>query len=163
MIKHTQTIHGQQSTNCLSVFDHFVGLVFKGSINIMTNKWFKWTNSVNDRQECTYSWLEKISNISLIVLLFYKIFSKMACMLGQFFSQMQKTKYNLSRVLSFAFLLSLQLCITFDLNCFISSYSYYVLLLHFFEKRKKTKNERKKRLLNIDRDTIFVWFCLIFF
>ena len=163
MIKHTQTIHGQQSKNCLSVFDHFVGLVFKGSISITTNKWLKWTNPVNVRQECTYSWLEKISNISLIVLLFYKIFSKMACMLGQFFSQMQKTKYNLSRVLLFAFLLSLQLCITFDLNCFISSYSYYVLLLHFFEKRKKTKNERKKRLLNIDRDTTFVWFCLIFF
>ena len=30
MIKHTQTIWRQQSTNCLSVFDHFVGLALKG-------------------------------------------------------------------------------------------------------------------------------------
>ena len=28
MVKHTQTIRRQ--TNCLSVFDHFVGLAFKG-------------------------------------------------------------------------------------------------------------------------------------
>ena len=27
MVKHTQTIHRQQATNCLSVFDHFVMLV----------------------------------------------------------------------------------------------------------------------------------------
>ena len=25
MVKHTQTIHRQKSTNCLSVFDHFAG------------------------------------------------------------------------------------------------------------------------------------------
>ena len=32
MFKYTQTIRRQQSTeqNCLSVFDHFVGLAFKG-------------------------------------------------------------------------------------------------------------------------------------
>ena len=30
MIKHTQTIRRQKPTNCLSVFDHFVGLVLKG-------------------------------------------------------------------------------------------------------------------------------------
>ena len=29
MVKHTQTIHRQQPTNCLCVFDHFVGLVPK--------------------------------------------------------------------------------------------------------------------------------------
>ena len=29
MVKHTQTIRRQQSTNCLSVFDHFMGLVVK--------------------------------------------------------------------------------------------------------------------------------------
>ena len=28
--KHTQTICCQKPTNCLSVFDHFVGLAFKG-------------------------------------------------------------------------------------------------------------------------------------
>ena len=30
LVKHTQTIRRQKSTNCLSVFDHFMGLVFKG-------------------------------------------------------------------------------------------------------------------------------------
>ena len=29
MVKKTQTIRWQQPTNCLSVFDHFVGLPFK--------------------------------------------------------------------------------------------------------------------------------------
>ena len=29
IVKHTQTIHQQHPTNCLSMFDHFVGLVFK--------------------------------------------------------------------------------------------------------------------------------------
>ena len=30
MVKHTQTIRGQQPMNDLSVFDHFVGLRHKG-------------------------------------------------------------------------------------------------------------------------------------
>ena len=30
MVKHTQTIRRQKPTNCLSVFDHFVGLMRKG-------------------------------------------------------------------------------------------------------------------------------------
>ena len=30
MVKHTQTIHRQKSTNCLGVFDHFAGLALKG-------------------------------------------------------------------------------------------------------------------------------------
>ena len=30
MVKQTQTICQQKTTNCLSVFDHFVGLAFKG-------------------------------------------------------------------------------------------------------------------------------------
>ena len=30
MVKHTQTIRRQQPTNCLSVFDWFVGLELKG-------------------------------------------------------------------------------------------------------------------------------------
>ena len=35
MAKHIQTIRRQQRTNCLSVFDHFVGLTLKGlSIHI---------------------------------------------------------------------------------------------------------------------------------
>ena len=30
MVKHTQTIRRQKPKNCLSVFDHFVGLGLKG-------------------------------------------------------------------------------------------------------------------------------------
>ena len=30
MVKHTQTIRPQQPTNCLSVFDHFMGLALEG-------------------------------------------------------------------------------------------------------------------------------------
>ena len=30
MVKHTQAIRRQQPTNCLSMFDHFVGLALKG-------------------------------------------------------------------------------------------------------------------------------------
>ena len=33
MIKQTQIIRRQQPTNCLSVFDHFVGLALKGLSN----------------------------------------------------------------------------------------------------------------------------------
>ena len=32
MVKHTQAIRRQQPTSCLSVFDYFVVLVFKGLI-----------------------------------------------------------------------------------------------------------------------------------
>ena len=32
MVKHTQTIRRQQPTNCLGIFDHFVGLALKGII-----------------------------------------------------------------------------------------------------------------------------------
>ena len=33
VVSHTQTIHRQMPTNCLSVFDDFVGLTFKGLIS----------------------------------------------------------------------------------------------------------------------------------
>ena len=37
MAKHTQTIPRQFATNCLSMFDHFVGLALKGLKNIFSN------------------------------------------------------------------------------------------------------------------------------
>ena len=33
MVKHTQKFGRQQPTNCLTVFNHFVGLVLKGLIS----------------------------------------------------------------------------------------------------------------------------------
>ena len=38
MVKHTQTIHRHQPTNCLSVFDHFVNLALKGVSNIESSR-----------------------------------------------------------------------------------------------------------------------------
>ena len=38
MVKHTQTIHRQKPTNCLSVFDHFVGLALKGLREYVNSK-----------------------------------------------------------------------------------------------------------------------------
>ena len=34
MVKHTQIIRPQQPTNCMSVFDHFVGLTLKRLTNL---------------------------------------------------------------------------------------------------------------------------------
>ena len=34
MVKHTQTIRQLLPTNCLSVFDHFVGLALKGLMSL---------------------------------------------------------------------------------------------------------------------------------
>ena len=41
MFKHTQTIRRQQPTNCLSVFEHFVGLALKGliAVFVLTNSY----------------------------------------------------------------------------------------------------------------------------
>ena len=35
MVKHTQTMCRQRSTNCLSMFDHFVGAALKGLMKIL--------------------------------------------------------------------------------------------------------------------------------
>ena len=40
MIKHAQTIPWQQPSNCLSVFEHFVGLVLKGLTHFMPMFYF---------------------------------------------------------------------------------------------------------------------------
>ena len=37
MVKHTKVIRQQQPRNCLSVFDHFVGLTLKG-LRILENE-----------------------------------------------------------------------------------------------------------------------------
>ena len=39
MVKHTQTIHRQEPTNCMSVFDNFVGLSLKGLNPLPFNTW----------------------------------------------------------------------------------------------------------------------------
>ena len=47
MVKHTQTICRQQSTNCLSVFDHFVKLVLKGlRVFLLAYQGFKTWNAI---------------------------------------------------------------------------------------------------------------------
>ena len=51
IVKHTQTIRHQNPTNYLSVFDHFVGLVFKGLMRHVPNTFlnyfiFRWSYGV---------------------------------------------------------------------------------------------------------------------
>ena len=43
--KHTQTIRRQEPTNCLSVFDYFVGLTLNG-VNILDSKKLLGTNQI---------------------------------------------------------------------------------------------------------------------
>ena len=46
MVKHTQTIRQLLPTNCLSVYDHFVGLALKGlTSNSLNNKIFQYTRA----------------------------------------------------------------------------------------------------------------------
>ena len=51
MVRHTQTIRRLLPTNCLSVFDHFVGLVLKGlkmrSIDVILGSSLLTLNSFN--------------------------------------------------------------------------------------------------------------------
>ena len=43
MVKHTQAIRRQEQMNCLSIFDHFVGLVHKRLLrNILSVYFFAW-------------------------------------------------------------------------------------------------------------------------
>ena len=37
MVKHTQTIRHLLATNCLGMFDHFVGMALKGLIHYQTS------------------------------------------------------------------------------------------------------------------------------
>ena len=64
MVKHTETIRRQQTTNCLSVFDHFVWLAFKGLIIVMpimerndisVEAYFKTRSSIYDGDFCDNS------------------------------------------------------------------------------------------------------------
>ena len=61
MVKHTQTIRGQQSTNCLSVFGHFVVLKLKG-LTVITKDVLQVLNYVSGdvfmefRQKYVSSW-----------------------------------------------------------------------------------------------------------
>ena len=45
VVKHIQTIRRQKPTNCLSVFDHFVGLAFKG-LSLPQHKQIRYYNQI---------------------------------------------------------------------------------------------------------------------
>ena len=47
MAKHTQTIRRLLPTNCLGVFDHFVGLALTGLTNTLLLKSFEVINRIN--------------------------------------------------------------------------------------------------------------------
>ena len=48
MVKHTETIRRQKPTNCLSVFEHFVGLALKGLTKLRERRALEeWQNNTN--------------------------------------------------------------------------------------------------------------------
>ena len=53
MVKHTQTIRRVLPVNCLSVFDHLVGLAFKGlrTATLICFKWFDMHYGVNQAHQ----------------------------------------------------------------------------------------------------------------
>ena len=63
MVKHTQTIRLQQLMNCLSVFDHFMGLALKGLISygLIISKVLTW------QVECPYYYAFPLSAIGLSI------------------------------------------------------------------------------------------------
>ena len=65
MIKHTQTIRGQKQTNCLSVFDHFVGLALKGLMLVLLSDGVPWSFAETEiLRDVTFS----LSNVRLVVM-----------------------------------------------------------------------------------------------
>ena len=60
MVKHTQTIRRQKPTNCLSVFDHFVGLALKGLRYVDKGKQISRCWQVNDLRNQVSKWLTYI-------------------------------------------------------------------------------------------------------
>ena len=71
MIKHTLTIHRLLSTNCLSVFDHYVGLALKGLIVTIFKIAFNLVRLhfklLNEFQHQCYIGLRKIQNFSTML------------------------------------------------------------------------------------------------
>ena len=58
MVKHAQTIRRLLPTNCLSVFDHFVGLALKG-LRIQNNYWRLSGDFFNSIPKRRYYWVWK--------------------------------------------------------------------------------------------------------
>ena len=50
MVEHSQTIRRQNPTNCLSVFDHFVGLALKG-LRLVNLKQTKFLNKFEPKSK----------------------------------------------------------------------------------------------------------------
>ena len=65
MVKYTQTVHRQQSTNCLSVFDHVVGLGLNGLISVFAK--YKQKEIFQRKQKVIF--LHKIHELSKYFLL----------------------------------------------------------------------------------------------
>ena len=73
MVKHTQTIRRQKPTNCLSVFDHFLGLTLKGlmanfnfyAVSILSVK--EWAHNFRGKASIALrGYREEIHKVSLL-------------------------------------------------------------------------------------------------
>ena len=69
MVKYTQTIRQQQPTNCLSIFEHFVGLALKG---FMSKKAAKSEAYSEPSQTSKIEFFAKILNIFHTLTIFAK-------------------------------------------------------------------------------------------
>ena len=62
MVKHTQAIRQLLPTNCLSVYDHFVGLALKGlTSNSLNNKIFQYTRAQVESRH--FIWRQKQNHL----------------------------------------------------------------------------------------------------
>ena len=81
MIKHTQTIRRQLPTNCLTVFDYFVGLLLKGLTffqifwNIEKNMWISFSKWIF-LETLQLQWSVPVSGMCLWLVIF-ELFGKM--------------------------------------------------------------------------------------
>ena len=67
MVKHTQTIRRQQQTNCLSVFDHFVGLALKGLTDDMYFQWIQMKDTISNSWKEIVKQENSVNNNLLII------------------------------------------------------------------------------------------------
>ena len=75
MVKHTQTIRRQKLTNCLSVFDHFVGLALKGLKMQIFYNWKISCQKLKQKKRRSSRELIKSTHAQKIFLFFESIYS----------------------------------------------------------------------------------------
>ena len=70
MVKHTQTIRRQQSTNCLSMFDNFMRLALKGLVSINQSDYLEFIivmiSIAHNAQDIYVTWYSKMGQVKFV-------------------------------------------------------------------------------------------------